>query len=74
MTPNYMVVGTPKAGTTSFCKALSLHPDVFLTNPKEPFFFSARMPFIRRDSNGMSHCIKAVKLLKRGARARLHIL
>lgn len=41
MTPNYMVMGTPKAGTTSFCKALSLHPDVFLTNPKEPFFFCA---------------------------------
>jgi len=34
-----MVIGAPKAGTTSFYKALSLHPDVFMTEPKEPFFF-----------------------------------
>jgi hypothetical protein len=37
--PTFMVVGAPKPGTTSFCKALSLHSDVFMTDPKEPFFF-----------------------------------
>jgi len=39
MKPTFLVIGAAKAGTTSFCKMLSLHPDVFLTDPKEPFFF-----------------------------------
>ncbi len=37
---NYIVIGSPKCGTTSFCDLLGQHPEVFMTNPKEPGFFS----------------------------------
>ena len=38
--PNYFVIGAPKAGTTSLCSHLGAHPDVFMSDPKEPQFFS----------------------------------
>ena len=43
--PNLFVVGAVKAGTTSLWTHLDAHPDVFMSRPKEPHFFSrARMP------------------------------
>lgn len=40
MLPNFIIVGAPKAGTTSLYHYLSDHPDVFMSNPKEVNFFS----------------------------------
>lgn len=40
MLPSFIVIGAAKCGTTSMCELLGQHPDVFLTNPKEPHFFS----------------------------------
>lgn len=40
MLPNFMIVGAPKAGTTSLCHYLSAYPQVFMSNPKEVNFFS----------------------------------
>jgi hypothetical protein len=40
MLPNFIVIGAPKCGTTTFCKMLSQHQDVFFCIPKEPAFFS----------------------------------
>jgi hypothetical protein len=37
--PDFLLVGAPKAGTTALHAALALHPDVFVTNPKEPKFW-----------------------------------
>jgi Sulfotransferase domain len=37
--PNFFLVGTAKAGTTSVHYYLSQHPDVLMSNPKEPTFF-----------------------------------
>ena len=39
--PNFLIVGVTKGGTTFLAKALSEHPDVFFSRPKEPFFFNA---------------------------------
>ncbi len=39
MEPNFLVIGAPKAATTSICTFLGRHPDVFMSYPKEPFFF-----------------------------------
>ena len=39
--PNFFLIGANKAGTTSLHYYLSQHPDVFMSNPKEPRFFSA---------------------------------
>lgn len=40
MRPNYLVIGAQKCATSSVCDLLGQHPDVFMTDPKEPFFFS----------------------------------
>ena len=37
--PNFFIIGAPKCGTTSLANWLSGHPNVFVTQPKEPFFF-----------------------------------
>lgn len=42
--PNFFIVGAPKSGTTALSKYLSEHPNVFITTPKEPNYFSDDMP------------------------------
>jgi hypothetical protein len=37
--PNFFLIGTAKGGTTSLHYYLSQHPDVLMSNPKEPLFF-----------------------------------
>jgi hypothetical protein len=37
--PNLFIVGAPKCGTTSLCYYLEQHPLVYISNPKEPFYF-----------------------------------
>jgi hypothetical protein len=41
MLPNFIVVGGAKCGTSSLCDSLGRHPDIFMSTPKEPHFFSA---------------------------------
>jgi len=38
--PNLFVIGASKCGTTSLWHMLDLHSNVFMTTPKEPWFFS----------------------------------
>jgi hypothetical protein len=37
--PDFLIIGAPKAGTTALHSALSLHPEVFTTTPKEPKYW-----------------------------------
>lgn len=37
--PNFFIVGAPKAGTTALSEYLRAHPSVFVSTPKEPFYF-----------------------------------
>ena len=39
-TPTFLVVGTARAGTTAVVEGLRTHPDVFITQPKEPHYFA----------------------------------
>src|SRR4051794_1541363 len=39
MLPNFLVIGAPKAGTTSLYHYLATHPQVFVSDPKELRFF-----------------------------------
>jgi hypothetical protein len=39
--PNFFLIGTAKGGTTSIHYYLSQHPDVLVSEPKEPLFFQA---------------------------------
>ena len=43
MLPTFLVIGAAKCGTSSLCRLLGSHPDVFMSNPKEPHYFS-RLP------------------------------
>jgi hypothetical protein len=38
--PDFIVFGAAKSGTSAFHNALSKHPRVFCSNPKEPHYFS----------------------------------
>lgn len=38
--PTFLIVGAPKAGTTSLYHYLRSHPDVFMSEAKEPHYFS----------------------------------
>jgi len=38
--PNLFIVGTPKTGTTSLHNYLNQHPDIFMSEEKEPWFFA----------------------------------
>lgn len=38
--PNFFIIGAPKCGTTAMSEYLRSHPSVFMSNPKEPCFFS----------------------------------
>lgn len=39
--PNFLILGAPKAGTTSLHRYLTHHPDVFMVTPRDPLFFEA---------------------------------
>jgi hypothetical protein len=38
--PNFFIIGAPKCGTTAMSEYLRTHPNVFMSEPKEPSFFS----------------------------------
>ncbi|MDJ0647624.1 MAG: sulfotransferase [Xenococcaceae cyanobacterium MO_188.B19] len=38
--PNFLIIGTPKAGTTSLYHYLNQHPEIYFSPHKEPHFFS----------------------------------
>ncbi len=41
MKPNFFILGAAKSGTTSLYHYLGQHPEVYLCEPKEPYFFEA---------------------------------
>ena len=43
--PNFFIVGAPKCGTTALHAYLSQHPDVFMSDPKEPHYFGSDLDF-----------------------------
>lgn len=43
--PNFFILGAPKCGTTSLAAWLREHPQVFMSDPKEPWFFNTDVLF-----------------------------
>lgn len=39
--PDFFILGAAKCGTTSLHAWLDFHPDILMSDPKEPFFFEA---------------------------------
>lgn len=56
--PNFLMVGAPKAGTTSIAKYLGEHPDIYISDEKEPFYF---LPNILKDTNPKDPMYGAIK-------------
>ena len=53
MRPNLFLVGAPKCGTSALHGYLAQHPDVWMSEPKEPHFFATDVdaPFAVRDAD-----------------------
>lgn len=45
--PTFFILGAPKCGTTSLANYLRGHPNVFMSNPKEPNYFNTDLPRLR---------------------------
>lgn len=52
--PNLFVPGTQKSGTTYLCAQLARHPDVYISDLKEPMFFNSR----NFDADNVHHYLK----------------
>lgn len=48
MRPSFLVVGAAKCGTSSLCTLIGRHPDAFMCDPKEPFFFSHNKNYVEK--------------------------
>jgi hypothetical protein len=48
--PNFFIVGAPKSGTTALAEYLRGHPDILMSDPKEPFFWCDDIPGLRARS------------------------
>jgi Sulfotransferase family len=46
--PNLFIVGPPRSATTSMASWLSRHPDIHMSNPKEPGYYAADLPMRNR--------------------------
>lgn len=45
--PNFFIVGAPKCGTTALSQYLRCHQKIFMSFPKEPYFFADDFPLYR---------------------------
>ena len=46
--PEVYLIGAPKAGTTSLAAWLAEHPEIYFSVPKEPYYWAADYPGLRR--------------------------
>ena len=50
MKPNFFLIGAPRSGTTAMSRFLQEHSQVYLCEPKEPFFWAEGFPGMRQAS------------------------
>ncbi len=63
--PNTFVVGAPKCGTTALCSYLESHPNVFMSEPKEPHYFAhEEMPGRKQYFNNLDEYIALFRQAK----------
>jgi hypothetical protein len=48
--PTFLIIGASRSGTTSLHNILSTHPDVFMSSPKEPHYFTYQVLAARSGS------------------------
>ena len=42
--PNFFIIGAPKCGTTALSEYLRSHPNIYISDPKEPHYFATDFP------------------------------
>ncbi|MEM9410170.1 MAG: sulfotransferase, partial [Planctomycetota bacterium] len=67
--PNTFIIGAPKSGTSSMASYLGEHPDVFVSDPKEPFFWSDDYPKLKLRF-GMTSLDKYLEIYSQDGAAR----
>lgn len=50
--PNFLIIGAAKSGTTALYEYVRQHPEVYMTDPKEPFFFALEGQSIQYNGPG----------------------
>ena len=58
MIPNFFIVGAPKSGTTALVSYLASHPQIFISEPKEPHFFADDFPHYKDSFPDMGSYLK----------------
>jgi hypothetical protein len=65
--PNFLVVGAARCGTTGLVEGLRSHPQVFVTDPKEPHYFALHKTGAHFTAPGDEHTINRVAVTDREA-------
>jgi len=61
MLPNFIIIGSAKAGTTSLYKYLGQHPDIFMSAIKETNFFATDDPLIKKERPSFPFPVKTIE-------------
>lgn len=70
--PNFLVVGAGRSGTTALVEGLRSHPQVFVTDPKEPHYFALHGTVPDFAGPGDAHTINRVAVTDRDAYLALY--
>jgi hypothetical protein len=60
--PHFLIIGAARCGTTAMARSFEQHPEVFLTNPKEPHFFAFHGTDVNFRGPGDSESINRVSV------------
>lgn len=63
--PTFLVIGAARSGTTGLVEGLRTHPQVFVTDPKEPHYFALHRIGARFTAPGDDHTINRVAVTDR---------
>ncbi len=62
--PNFFIVGAPKCGTTALSRYLGEHPNIFMSSPKEPYYFADDFPDMKKVLSGIDTYEKYVDIFR----------
>jgi hypothetical protein len=62
--PNFFIIGAQRAGSTTIHNALKAHPEIFMSDIKEPQYFVAQMLLEKAQSNAVNRAEYEIYLTK----------
>lgn len=71
-TPNFLVIGAARSGTTGLVEGLRTHPQVFVTDPKEPHYFAYHRTGAHFTAPGDEHTVNRVSVTDEADYLRLY--